>query len=372
MTERERLNRVLSFESVDRLPNYELGCWGQTVARWYNEGLPTDSLYWNWFEGEPYLNLGRRGFAHINTGMVPGFEVEVMEETDRYLIARGSEGVVTKALKEGTVRGTRMSMDQYIAFPVTDRKSFREIKNRYNPYSPARYPLWWDQWVKIWQNRDYPLCLLGNGMFGLYSQLRRWAGTENISYLFYDEPAFVEEMTEFNTEFLLALVEKALNEVQFDYFNFFEDFAGKGGPLISPQIFKKFFLPYYKKITGRFKKAGIKHFWLDSDGDPEVLIPLMIEAGITCLWPMEQASGMDPVRLRKKYGNSIGLAGGIDKIEIARGKDAIEKELYSKIPPLLDKGGYIPHLDHTFPPEISYDNFCYYFELKEKLISGRS
>jgi len=371
MTDRERLNRILSFQEVDRIPNYELGCWGQTIERWHSEGLPRDVVYWNWFEGEPFFHLAKRGFACIDTHMVPPFEYAVIEETERYLIARNSEGIVTKALKEGTVRGTRMSMDQYISFPVQDKKSFYEIKKRYNPFSPVRYPLWWDQWVKIWEDRDYPLCLLSNGALGLYSRLREWVGTENLSYLFYDDPALVEEMIEFNTEFLLNLVEKALKEVQFDYFNFFEDLAGKGGPLISPQIFKKFFVPYYKKIIGRFTKAGIKHFWLDSDGDVEVLIPLMIEAGITCLWPLEQASGMDPVKLRKKYGNTIALAGGIDKREIAKDKKAIEKELYSKISPLLDKGGYIPHLDHTFPPEIPYRNFLYYLEVKEKLLSGK-
>lgn len=368
MTDRERFCKTLEFEPVDKIPNYELGCWGQTIERWFNEGMPTDAFYNNWFEGEPFFHIDRRGFAHINVGMVPPFDYETIEESERYLIARNEEGVVTKAIKEGTVRGTRMCMDQYISFPVTDRKSFSALKKRYNPAAPVRYPFWWDQWVAIWEKRDYPLCLLDNGTFGLYSQLRRWVGTENLSYLFFDEPVFVEEMIEFNTEFLLSVVEKALNEVQFDYFNFFEDFAGKGGPLLSPQIFRKFFLPHYKKITDRFQRAGIKYFWLDSDGNPEVLIPLMIEAGINCFWPLEQASGMDPVRLRKKYGRNLALAGGIDKLALAKDKKAIEKELYAKIPPLLDKGGYIPHLDHCFSPEISYENFCYYLELKRKLI----
>ena len=367
MNDRERFLKLMAFETVDKVPNYELGCWGQTTERWFNEGMPKDALYLKWFEGEPYFNLGRRGFAYINVGVIPPFDYEVIEETDRYLIARHENGIITKALKEGTVRGTRMSMDQYLSFPVTDRRSFVEIKKRYNPDSLIRYPQWWDEWVKIWKDRDYPLCLLGNGTFGLYSQLRSWVGTENLSYLFYDDPSFVEEMIEFNAEFLLVLVEKALKEVKFDYFNFFEDFAGKGGPLISPQIFQKFFLPYYKKIINRFRQAGIKYFWLDSDGDPEVLIPLMLEAGITCLWPLEQASGMDPVRLRKKYGRDLSLAGGIDKLELAKDKKAIEKELYAKIPPLLESGGYIPHLDHTFSPEISYENFLYYLKLKGKL-----
>jgi uroporphyrinogen decarboxylase len=193
-------------------------------------------------------------------------------------------------------------------------------------------------------------------------------GTENISYLFYDDPALVEEMIEFNTEFLLALVERALQEVRFDFFNFFEDFAGKGGPLLSPHIFRRLFLPYYQRIIERFRRAGIRYFWLDSDGDAEALIPLMLEAGITCLWPLEQASGMDPRRLRREYGKSLALAGGIDKIEIGKGRKAIEAELRAKIPLMLESGGYLPILDHCFSPEISYDNFLYYVELKARLI----
>jgi len=62
------------------------------------------------------------------------------------------------------------------------------------------------------------------------------------------------------------------------------------------------------------------------------------------------------------------LAGGIDKRELTKDKESIERELYSVIPPMLESGGYIPHLDHVFPPDISYDNFRYYLELKCKLI----
>ena len=368
MTHRERFCKVMEFQPVDRLPDYELAVWGQAVERWINEGMPQFDVYMNWSEGEPYFGLESRAFAHLNRNMLPDFGYEVLEETDRYVIARHASGIVTKALKEGTVRGTRMSMDQYMTFPVTDRKSFQELKKRYDPSALVRYPLWWDEWARIWKTRDYPLCLMGNGTFGLYSQLRSWVGTENVSYMFYDDPALIEEMLEFNTEFFLTLIERALRDVQFDYFNFFEDFAGKGGPLVSPQLFRRFMLPHYRRITDRMKKAGVKYFWLDSDGDPEVLIPLMIEGGITCLWPLEVASGMEPVRLRKKFGKSLALAGGIDKREIAKDRKAIDRELEARIAPMLESGGYIPHLDHAFPPDISYDNFLYYLEVKRKLI----
>lgn len=53
------------------------------------------------FEGEPHLKLDRRAFLRLNTWLSPGFEYQVLEETDRYLVARHGNGVVTKALNPG-------------------------------------------------------------------------------------------------------------------------------------------------------------------------------------------------------------------------------------------------------------------------------
>lgn len=371
MTTRECLRKVLAGEVTNRVPNYELGCWGQTVERWLQEGMPMDRSrigLTDMFEGEDHFRLDRRAFARLNTGMIPDFGHTVLKETDEHVTARHANGVVTRALKAGTVRGTRMTMDTYLSHPVTDRASWRDVKRRYDPTAPARYPFWWDEQVRLWRDRDYPVVLLGNGTFGLYSQLRSWVGTEHLSVMFYDDPALVEEMIEFNVGFLLGLVERALREVQFDYFNFFEDCAGKGGPLYGPSLFRKFFLKPYRRIIEHLRKAGIRSFWLDSDGNTEVLIPLWMETGINCHWPLEQASGMDPVRLKKKFGKDLVLCGGIDKMEIAKGRAAIERELHAKIPPLMAMGGFIPHIDHTFSPEISYADAMYYMELKRKLI----
>ena len=368
MTQRECFLKVMAGEPTPWVPNYELGCWGQTMQRWLDEGAPADLIYWNFWQGEPFFKIDRRDYAHLHGGMIPEFDYQVLQEDEDYVTARHANGIVTKALKAGTVRGTRLSMDQYLQHPVTDRATWQDVKRRYNPTVAVRYPMLWDEMAQIWKTRDYPLCLLGNGVFGLYSQLRSWVGTENISYLFYDDPALVEEMIEFNTDFLLNLVERALQDVKFDYFNFFEDCAGKGGPLYGPAIFDKFFRKPYRRIIDRLNRAGIRSIWLDCDGDPEALIPGWMDVGVNCFWPLEQASGMDPLRLRKKFGKGLKLCGGLDKIEIAKGRKAIEKELYAKIPPLLESGGYIPHIDHAVSPEISYRDFLYYLELKRKLI----
>jgi hypothetical protein len=373
LTHRECLRRVVRGEVTPWVPNYELGAWGQSVERWFAEGLDQERTWigrLDMFEGEPALRLDRRAFARLDCGMFPHFESQVLEETDRYVVARHWNGVVTKALKEGTVRGTRMSMDAYIDFPVKDAATWADVKRRYNPAAIWRYPFWWDEQVRLWKGRDYPVVLMGNGTFGLYSQLRSWVGTENLSVMFYDEPALIEEMLEFATEFFLTLIEPALRQVEFDYFNFFEDCAGKDTCLIGPNLYNRFFKKHYDRIIRRLNAAGIRSIWLDCDGTPTPLVPCWMDSGVNLLWPLEQAGGMDPREVRKQFGKSLRLAGGIDKREIAKGPEAIRRELEAKIPPLMDEGGFIPHIDHAIHPDISWDDMQYYMELKRRL-TGR-
>ena len=371
MNARERFLRTMQFQSVDRVPYHELGIWGQTHERWFNEGLPRDVLHGNFFQGEEYFGMDRRDFIDIKAGMIPPFDPEVMEEDERIMVYRDERGITRRTIKEGTVRGTRPSMDQYLRFPVENRADFHELKKRYSPRSPVRYPPWWDDKVRSWKDCDYPLCLLVNAAFGFYSTPRQWMGTENLSVAFYDDPTLVHEMMDFLAEFFIETVRRAVEDVAIDYFNFFEDMAYKTAPLISPQMFREFMLPRYKRVIDFLRSHGVKIVIVDSDGNMESLIPLFLEAGVTGVWPLEIAAGMDPVKLRKEYGQDLTLSGGIDKRVLAQDRKAIEGEMLSKVPHLLEAGGYIPTVDHSVPPDVPYENFLYYLDLKEKIAEGR-
>ena len=65
--------------------------------------------------------------------------------------------------------------------------------------------------------------------------------------------------------------------------------------------------------------------------------------------------------VRKQYPHLL-IQGGLDKTKVARGREAIDAELEAKLPFMLSQGGYIPHIDHTVPPDVSWDNFRYYWE----------
>ncbi len=72
---------------------------------------------------------------------------------------------------------------------------------------------------------------------------------------------------------------------------------------------------------------------------------------------------MDIVEVRRKYGKSLGLIGGIDKRMLSKDKASIYDEVMSKVPFMIDSGGYIPTSDHAVPPDVSYENYLYYLEL---------
>jgi uroporphyrinogen decarboxylase len=302
--------------------------------------------------------------------MIPAFAPEVLEETDRYIMHRDAQGIVRRAMKEGTVRGTRPSMDQFLRFAVETPEDFADLRKRYDPSDPRRYPPWWESRVRAWAAREHPLCLCVNCAMGLYSNCRVWMGTENLSVAFHDQPNLVHEMLDFIADFTIEALRRALEDVEIDYFNYFEDFAYKTGPLFSPAMFREFMLPRYQRVNEFLRRHGVEIITLDSDGNTEVLIPLLLEAGINGHGPLEVAADMDPRKLRREYGQDLALCGGIDKRALARGRTAIDGEVLSKVPDLLEEGGYIPTIDHTVPPDVSYADFLYYMELKQRCLDG--
>ena len=118
----------------------------------------------------------------------------------------------------------------------------------------------------------------------------------------------------------------------------------------------------YKRLADRFAESGVDLFMVDSDGNPEPLIPGLLEAGVAGIHPCEVAAGMDVVRLRETYQRDLRLWCGIDKRVLAKDRPAIEAELQAKVPALIEQGGYIPQIDHSVPPNVSYDNFRFYWD----------
>jgi len=374
MTGRDRFMKTLLFESTDCVPCMEIALWQQTKERWVAEGMPPE-VGSDLMRGSEHFDLEGYDTVAIDATMPrPPLEHRVLEETDEHVLFVDALGRKRKALKTGTVGGQRMSMDQYVAFAVHDRESFRRFKQHYLGPTEERYPQDWAGVVAGLKASEKPLTLLDplSGTFGYYSMLRNWMGTEGVSLLLYDDVALVEECLEFLTEFALRTLARAVTEVKFDFYYIHEDMSYKNGPLVSPAMFRRLFLPHYKRLIEFLRSHGVELIMVDTDGNHELLTPVFLDAGVDGFGPIERAADMDPVKIRRQYGQRVAMVGGVDKREIAKGRRAIEKEIAHTIAPILDQGGFIPTIDHAIPPDVSLADFEYYLDLKRKALAGES
>ena len=364
----ERFLAVMDYQPTDRVPNWELGAWPQTRDRWETEGLAPGNFHWNWFTGEDALGMDPREFIRINNRPLPEFEQETLADDERTITFRDTLGRVRKALKEGSVRGGRMSMDTYISFPINSMADWQAYKRRLVMRHDRYEPCWQALRLNGWRNRDFPLILGQNGgMLGWYWFTRELMGTENLSFAFYDQPALVHDIMEFHTYFLIEEARPILARTTVEYVNFNEDLSMKTGPLLSPKLYREFIYPRLRRVVDFLKSHGVRYIAVDTDGNPEAVVPMMMDAGVDVLWPLERAADQDPVRLRKKFGRALRLWGGVDKRVLAEGPAAIDEHL-AAMRPLIEEGGFIPAVDHTVPPDVSWPNFQYYMRRKLDLL----
>ncbi len=355
-THRERFWRTMHFQGVDRVPNHEFGYWAETLKRWHDEGLPkeVDSNE----AADVFFGFDLSLRVPMDYSCRPPFEHIVLEETDRYRIVRGSDGIKCMVYKDGS-----SSIPHYLEFPLKDRKSWEDIKRRLDPHDPARYAFDWESIGKSFKESNVPV---GIGIGSLFGWIRNWMGFEGVSLACYDDPELIQEVMEHLTVLVITLLEHALKYVEPDFALGWEDMAFNHGPIISPRMFREWMTPRYKRITDLLKKHNVDVVIVDCDGNINALVEHWLEGGVNCMFPLEINSGSDPVVLREKFGKRVLLAGGVDKIQLAKGKKEIEKEL-ERIRKTVESGGYIPHVDHRCPPDVSYDNYLHYLKVKKYL-----
>jgi hypothetical protein len=252
-----------------------------------------------------------------------------------------------------------------LSFPVTKPGDWNRIKERYAIDDATRSVS--EETIAKATEAQAENKSMHLHVCGFYGQLRNWMGVENLSYAFYDYPDMIQDMVQHWTEIMMRQLEQLPPDLLIDRFDWWEDMAGKNGPLVSPTVFREFLQPGYHRVMTAAKKRGCALSMVDSDGNPHDIVPNWLEEGVNIMFPVEACEGLDPYVWREEFGLELRLRGGIAKPAIAEGGAAIDREL-ERIRPLFEQGGYIPHLDHLVPPDISYRNYCEYLEKKRKLI----
>jgi hypothetical protein len=371
-----------------QVPKVEFGYWAGVLRRWFREGLeerapvPADIP-----DGEAVManrNVSSSGMekaGDLNVQPVfgldqyltkfpvdysPRFPRKVLEQTPEYIVYLDSFGVTNK--NDPGMRSLPLELDS----PVKDRRSWEEYKPHYAESTiPARLPPDWDRIAARLRERDFPI-RLGGTYGGFLGFPRQIMGLTRYLVTLYDDPALIHDICDTFLRFLRAYYDRIIRDVRVDCLLIWEDMAGKQGSLISPAHFREFLAPRYREMVGFAREAGVDIVLTDSDGYVEELIPLIVETGVTGMYPFERAAGNDLLRIRRAFP-AFQILGGFDKRVLFEGssRGAIDAEL-EVMRELLARGRFIPHVDHFVSQDCTWENFAYYRKQLNEIIDRRN
>ena len=136
-----------------------------------------------------------------------------------------------------------------------------------------------------------------------------------------------------------------------------DDFAGNNGPLISLEMFDRFFRKPYATLIQSIKTRypGLKIVY-HSDGAITPFLSRLIEIGVDVFHPLEPLPAIDFSAVKAEYGRDLAFIGGIDIRDALQGDEtAVAAEAERRIQQLAPGGGYIlapaNHLQWDIPPQ---------------------
>ena len=360
LTDRERFVRQMHYQPIDRTFNMEFGYWDENFKLW---PMFADNGITNNEEADRYFNFDRLMTVEGITWMHPIFEDRVVEIRGNHKVLINGDGLFAEVPLDG-----HDTIPHYIKSSIQSPDDWKKVKaERFRRDDPSR-KIDIEVLKKAHADRDYPLGVWVGSMIG---KVRDMLTFEGLAYAIFDYPAMVEDMVETSCQLVEDELDQVLPHFDFDFASGWEDICYKGGPIISVRFFKNVVMPRYKRIHRKLQQHGIDLWYTDCDGDVRPILPYLMEGGINCLFPFEVNSCTHPAELLKEYGKDLRIMGGVDKIELGKGREAIRRYM-DTLAPLVERGGYIPFCDHRCPPNVDPDDYLFYLDLKEQMFGMKS
>jgi len=322
---------------------------------WREQGATEDEINMVAFDWDYVTYMG----GLCNTSAIDTQPSVVIEESETYRIERDYLGRTLKLAKQ--IATIPLPLD----FPVKSMDDWLKIKHHF-VYREDRVNA---ERIAAAQQAQKAGMLIIAGIPGAFDTVRQLMGEEVGCMAYYDQAELIADIMATITNTSTRVLQEVCSQITIDQLSVHEDFAGKSGPLIGPIQIREHMQPYYRAAWEIVKEAGGRIFQQDSDGNLTPVVEALLDCGLTTLYPMEPAAGMDMVALRKQYGKRLTTSGGIDKHVLRQDRDAIDRELEYKLQPLMrDTGGCVFGLDHRIPNGTPLENYRYYVKRGREIL----
>jgi len=181
------------------------------------------------------------------------------------------------------------------------------------------------------------------------------------------QPCEVERFLDALMERHLASLEKICQAVGdvVDVIRLGDDLGMNGGPLMSPDTYRKLFKPRHTLLCNYIKTHSRMQTFLHSCGSIYRLIPDLIEAGFEILNPVQtNARDMQPEKLKREFGEQITFWGaGVDTRSILNmgTPQQVKDDVRRNIEILAPGGGFVFNTIHNILPDVPPENILVMF-----------
>ncbi len=149
------------------------------------------------------------------------------------------------------------------------------------------------------------------------------------------------------------------------------DFGTQNSTFCSPETFDSLWLPYYRKVNDWIHQNTNWKTFKHSCGAVEPLMKHFIEAGFDIINPVQiNASGMDPRKLKKEYGDKLVFwGGGVDtQGAFAFGTPAqVKDQVKLQCEIFNNNGGFVFNTVHNIQANVPFENVVAMLEALKEL-----
>jgi len=180
-------------------------------------------------------------------------------------------------------------------------------------------------------------CLIYGTHIGPFTAGYMAMGMQRFFTRLVEDPVFVCRLLEARTEWCIAMYQQALR-IGAEVLILGDDAGHRGGPMISPRMWRRFIWPLHRRIVDALEAPVIWH----SDGNIEALLPMAVEAGFVGVHGLDPMAGMDLARVKREYGEDLVLVGNVDiRVLFASDLAAVRREVDRCVDQGAPGGGYM-------------------------------
>jgi uroporphyrinogen decarboxylase len=339
MNSRERVLATLEHEIPDRTP-----CWcGASEEFWDKAKIELDLDDEGLFQrfGDDF----RRVYA---TYSGPEFTFKHENATSQSVFGIERDGLgYGQPLTHPLSHATLTDIHDY-AWPDPDWMDVSRIKEEARLHN-GKYAILGGDWSPFWHDAiDF-------------------LGMENFFIKMYTEPEIVDSVLQHIVDYYIEVSRRIFDVAgdEIDIFFIGNDFGSQAGPLISPDLFKRYIFPQLRRFVDLGHDYDLK-VQLHCCGGIWELLPQLIETGVDALHAVQpDCIGMDLLKIKSEFGNKICFNGGIDSKKILiDGTPGFVKEQTRRVLNIMKPGGgYIAGASHdTILEETPVENVLAMFD----------